>query len=76
MYSTRLATMRIEPVISIKLIHETLQMCPLGFYTAIFLLIMSLTGLFWSFEWYKDAGSRVLGTEVFGGRGGGPKIIS
>ena len=48
----------------------------LGFYTAIFLVIMSLTGLFWSFEWYKDAGSAVLGTEVFGGRGGGPKVIS
>lgn len=48
----------------------------LGFYTAIFLIIMSLTGLFWSFEWYKDAGSAVLGTEVFGGRGGGPKIDS
>ncbi|MCB0468228.1 MAG: PepSY domain-containing protein [Aequorivita sp.] len=48
----------------------------LGFYTAIFLVIMSLTGLFWSFEWYKDAGSAVLGTEVFGGRGGGPKIDS
>jgi uncharacterized iron-regulated membrane protein len=48
----------------------------LGFYTAIFLIIMSLTGLFWSFEWYKDAGSAVLGTEVFAGRGGGPKIES
>ncbi|MDP2688419.1 MAG: PepSY-associated TM helix domain-containing protein [Aequorivita sp.] len=48
----------------------------LGFYTAIFLIIMSLTGLFWSFEWYKDAGSAVLGTEVFGGRGGGPKVDS
>lgn len=48
----------------------------LGFYSAIFLIIMSLTGLFWSFEWYKDAGSAVLGTEVFGGRGGGPRINS
>lgn len=48
----------------------------LGFYTAIFLVIMSLTGLFWSFQWYRDAGSAVLGTEVFGGRGGGPKIDS
>ncbi len=48
----------------------------LGFYSAIFLLIMSLTGLFWSFEWYKDAGSAALGTEVFGGRGGGPRIES
>lgn len=48
----------------------------LGFYSAIFLIIMSLTGLFWSFEWYRDAGSAVLGTEVFGGRGGGPRINS
>lgn len=48
----------------------------LGFYTAIFLLIMSLTGLFWSFEWYRNAGSSVLQTEVFGRRGGGPKIES
>ncbi len=48
----------------------------LGFYTAIFLVIMALTGLFWSFEWYKDAGSAVLGTEVFSGRGGEPKIKS
>lgn len=48
----------------------------LGFYTAIFLVIMSLTGLFWSFEWYKDAGSVVLGTEVFGGRGDGTKLDS
>lgn len=46
----------------------------LGFYSAIFLIIMSLTGLFWYFEWYKDAGSAALGTEVFGGRGGGPRI--
>lgn len=45
----------------------------LGFYSAIFLLVMSLTGLFWSFEWYREAGSAIFGTEVFGGRGGGPK---
>lgn len=48
----------------------------LGFYTALFLLIMSLTGLFWSFDWYKKAGSAILGTEVFGGRGGGSTIES
>lgn len=48
----------------------------LGFYTAIFLIIMSVTGLFWSFEWYRDAGSAVLGTKVFGGRGSGSKIDS
>ncbi|NGX84494.1 PepSY-associated TM helix domain-containing protein [Aequorivita sp. KMM 9714] len=48
----------------------------LGFYTAIFLVIMSVTGLFWSFQWYWDTESAVLGTEVFGGRGGGPKVES
>jgi len=52
-------------------LHNTL-----GFYACIFLLIMSLTGLFWSFEWYRDAGSAVLGTKVFGNRGGGPKFES
>jgi len=48
----------------------------LGFYTAVFLIIMSLTGLFWLFDWYRDAGSAMLGTEVFAGRGGGPKVDS
>lgn len=52
-------------------LHNTL-----GFYACIFLVIMSLTGLFWSFEWYRDAGSEVLGTKVFGNRGGGPKFTS
>lgn len=36
-------------------LHNTL-----GFYACIFLVIMTLTGLFWSFEWYKEAGSKVL----------------
>lgn len=40
----------------------------LGFYSFIFLLIMGLTGLCWSFEWYKDGASKLLGAEVFGGR--------
>jgi len=40
----------------------------LGFYSFIFLLIMSLTGLCWSFEWYKKGASTVLGAEVFGGK--------
>ncbi|MGJ7033037.1 PepSY-associated TM helix domain-containing protein [Niabella hirudinis] len=40
----------------------------LGFYSFIFLLIMSLTGLCWSFEWYKTGASKVLGAEVFGGK--------
>ena len=52
-------------------LHNTL-----GFYACIFLVIMSLTGLFWSFEWYRDAGSKVLGTKVFGNRGGGPQFES
>lgn len=44
-------------------LHNTL-----GFYALIFLLIMSLTGLCWSFEWYKDGLGKVLGAEVFAGR--------
>src|SRR5690606_1253699 len=31
-------------------------------------LIMAFTGLCWSFEWYKDGLSGVLGAKVFGGR--------
>ena len=41
-------------------LHNTL-----GFYAFIVLLIMSLTGLCWSFEWYKTGLSDVLGDEVF-----------
>lgn len=44
-------------------LHNTL-----GFYTLVVVLIMSLTGLCWSFEWYKDGLSSVLGAKVFGGR--------
>lgn len=44
-------------------LHNTL-----GFYSLLIILIMSLTGLCWSFEWYKDGLSSVLGTKVFGGR--------
>jgi uncharacterized iron-regulated membrane protein len=44
----------------------------LGFYSFILLLIMSLTGLCWSFEWYKDGLSNVLGSKVFKGRGEKP----
>jgi uncharacterized iron-regulated membrane protein len=40
----------------------------LGFYTFLIVLVMALTGLNWSFEWYKDASSTVLGAKVFGGR--------
>lgn len=40
----------------------------LGFYSLLFVLIMSLTGLCWSFVWYKDGMSAVLGAPVFGGK--------
>lgn len=52
-------------------LHNTL-----GFYASIFLVIMTLTGLCWSFEWYREAGSKVLGTKIFGNRVGGPAFIS
>ncbi|MEH6406243.1 MAG: PepSY-associated TM helix domain-containing protein [Leeuwenhoekiella sp.] len=52
-------------------LHNTL-----GFYACIFLIIMSLTGLCWSFAWYRDAGTAVLGAQIFGNRGEGPKIES
>ncbi|WP_237151135.1 PepSY-associated TM helix domain-containing protein [Pontibacter actiniarum] len=44
-------------------LHNTL-----GFYAFILLLIMSLTGLCWSFEWYRDGLSSIMGDEVFKGR--------
>ena len=40
----------------------------LGFYAFLLLLVMSLTGLCWSFNWYRSGLSTVLGAEVFGGR--------
>lgn len=43
----------------------------LGFYASVFLMIMTLTGLCWSFEWYRDLGSKVLGAKIFD-RGGMP----
>lgn len=33
----------------------------LGFYSFIFILVMALTGLVWSFEWYKEGYNTVLG---------------
>ena len=44
----------------------------LGFYSFLIVLIMALTGLNWSFEWYKDGMSDVLGAKVFGQRGEKP----
>ncbi|MDX9812909.1 MAG: PepSY-associated TM helix domain-containing protein, partial [Bacteroidales bacterium] len=34
-----------------------------GFYSMLFLLIMSLTGLTWSFDWYRDATYKLFGAE-------------
>ncbi|RDV14904.1 PepSY domain-containing protein [Pontibacter diazotrophicus] len=48
-------------------LHNTL-----GFYSSILLLIMSITGLCWSFEWYRDGLSSLMGAEVFKGRGEKP----
>jgi uncharacterized iron-regulated membrane protein len=44
-------------------LHNTL-----GFYSFILLTIMALTGLCWSFEWYRDGVSNLMGAKVFGGR--------
>lgn len=41
-------------------LHNTL-----GFYSFLVLLIMALTGLCWSFAWYKTGLSDILGDEVF-----------
>lgn len=40
----------------------------LGFYAFPIILIMALTGLNWSFEWYKDGMGKVLNAEVFAGK--------
>ncbi|WP_276498683.1 PepSY-associated TM helix domain-containing protein [Pontibacter litorisediminis] len=52
-------------------LHNTL-----GFYSSILLLIMALTGLCWSFEWYRDGLSSVMGSEVFKGRKEKPAPIA
>lgn len=44
----------------------------LGFYAFLVLMIMTLTGLCWSFEWYRNGASNVLGAQVFKGRGEKP----
>lgn len=48
----------------------------LGFYSLIFLFIIALSGLNWSFEWYKDGMSTVLNAEVFGGRNEKKPIVA
>ncbi len=40
----------------------------LGFYSFAIVLIMAFTGLNWSFDWYKNGLSNVLGAKVFAGR--------
>ncbi|PRY96363.1 PepSY domain-containing protein [Marinilabilia salmonicolor] len=45
----------------------------LGFYAAPILLIMALTGLAWSFDWYRSGLGNVLGAPVFN-RGGTEKV--
>ncbi|MBZ4187549.1 PepSY-associated TM helix domain-containing protein [Niabella beijingensis] len=40
----------------------------LGFYSFFFLLIMALTGLCWSFDWYRNSASAMLGATVFGAK--------
>lgn len=50
-------------------LHNTL-----GFYSMIFLLVMSLTGLCWSFEWYRNVTSTLLGAKIFD-RGGRPAEV-
>lgn len=52
-------------------LHNTL-----GFYSFLILLVMSLTGLCWSFEWYRDGMSSVLGAKVFKGRGEKPESVT
>ncbi len=37
----------------------------LGFYASVLLLVLALTGLNWSFEWYRNGASALLGAEVF-----------
>ena len=49
-------------------LHNTL-----GFYACIFLIVMCLTGLCWSFEWYREAGSTLIGTKIFN-RGSDPSF--
>jgi len=48
----------------------------LGFYASILLMVMALSGLCWSFEWYRDGLGAVLGTKVFGSRGSSEALVS
>lgn len=48
----------------------------LGFYASILLMVMALSGLCWSFEWYRDGLGAVMGTKVFGSRGSSEELVS
>lgn len=37
----------------------------LGFYSLLLLLVMGLSGLCWSFDWYRDGLGNVLGAKIF-----------
>lgn len=43
-----------------------------GIYTAVFLLVFSITGLTWSFNWYRTGFYKLFGVEMAQG-GGGPQ---
>ncbi|MDL2215040.1 PepSY domain-containing protein, partial [Dysgonomonas sp. OttesenSCG-928-M03] len=43
----------------------------LGIYVCLFLLVCSLTGLMWSFEWYRNGVNKLFGAEASKERGGG-----
>lgn len=46
----------------------------LGFYSSFLLLIMALTGLCWSFDWYREGASAVLGDQIFKQRSEKPLV--
>ena len=50
-------------------LHNTL-----GFYAAFLMLVMSLTGLYWSFDWYKSGLYTIFQVEQPKGRGGRPPM--
>lgn len=47
-----------------------------GMYTLVFLLAMSLTGLTWSFQWYRTGFYKVFGVEVQPGTGHGNTAVN
>src|SRR5690606_25272834 len=56
--------LKIKTKASFKRLNHDLHNA-LGFYAFLLMLVMALTGLTWSFEWYKDGLSNVLGAKVF-----------